>query len=157
MATGGTGTPGSTYSLPARTEKRLQPRDSDLLTATAALRPEAQQAVREVGAGIDHLRETHRRAKTAKINVRIFCGGESFLLSWTRCDFLLRVPQISLGNIYEKCQGEAGGWRSPLPSSTWLSTPNSSLTSLCVCVLVSVCGCVSVREVKCPARASRGN
>lgn len=53
----------------------------------------------------------------------------------TRCDFVVRVPQISLGNIYEKCQGEAGGWRSPLPSSTWLSTPNSSLTSLaCVCV-----------------------
>lgn len=60
---------------------------------------------------------------------------------------MVRVPQIRLGNIYEKCQGEAGGWRSPLPSSTWLSTPNSSLTSQ-TCEPVCVCGrsCECVRE-----------
>lgn len=54
----------------------------------------------------------------------------TLVVSATRCDLVVRFPQISLGNIYEKCQGEAGGWRSPLPSPTWLSTPNSSLTSL---------------------------
>lgn len=36
---------------------------------------------------------------------------------------MLRPPPISPANIYEKCQGEAGGRRSPLTSSTWLSTP----------------------------------
>lgn len=71
-----------------------------------------------------------------------------------RCDFVLRVSQISLGNIYEKCQGEAGGWRSPLPSSTWLSTPNSSLTSqacepVCVYVTDRVNVCASDRGVPC--------
>lgn len=84
------------------------------------------------------------KGRKKKIQSRDSLTGEIFCKSRTRSDFVLRVPQISLGNIYEKCQGEAGGWRSPLPSSTWLSTSNSSLTSqvcepVCACDRVNVC------------------
>lgn len=80
-----------------------------------------------------------------KVQTRDSLTGEVFCKSRTRSDFVLRVPQISLGNIYEKCQGEAGGWRSLLPPSTWLTTSNYSLTSQ-VCEPVCACDRVNVRK-----------
>lgn len=77
-----------------------------------------------------------------------------------RRDLVVRPPQISLANIYEKCQGEAGGRRSPLTSSTWLSTPKlgPDVTGARATVVVDVTDRVNVRASgeKCLAHGSRG-
>lgn len=65
----------------------------------------------------------NKKHNTTTKKLAIFSQVESWVIAGR--DVTLCCAK--LGNIYEKCQG--GGWRPLLPSSTWLSTPNSSLTS----------------------------
>lgn len=60
---------------------------------------------------------------------------------------MVRPPQTSPANIYEKCQEEVGGRRSPLTSSTWLSTLKlgPDVTGSRTTVLVDVTDRVNVR------------
>lgn len=99
------------------------------------------------------------RVGEGKSQIRGYSNRWKLVRTAPRCDFVLRVSQISLGNIYEKCQGEAGGWRSLLPSSTWLSTPTPAWrhrrVSQCVPMWLIVWMCVRV-IVECLAHGSRG-
>lgn len=132
-----------------------EPDFGDRLTASAALQLWEQQSVHKVGVGKTQP-GAHPTVKREDLNVG-YSDRCKLVKTPTRCDFVVRDPQISLGNIYEKCQGEAGGWRAPLPSSTWLFTPNSSLTSLacervCLCMCEWSCECVCASEGQCLAR-----
>lgn len=112
--------------------------------AAAAFQPPRKvDAGKKMPSATDRARPPEKYAKNIS-NCDVLTSGISSK-SRTRCNFVRRVPQISLGNIYEKCQGEGGDLYFLHPLGFLFQTPAWRHSRVSQCALVIVWMCAQVR------------